>query len=121
MSWIECKCGYAIKDTTDNISYKGYVISDKEFFDMLDLADKMIESTIPDREEAAMSFRINIGGSKNCHVWLKDIFQCPECGRIFLEDNNGEFCSFLPEDSDGKQLLDYKGNGEIKLAKRRKL
>lgn len=121
MSWIKCKCGNVLKDTTDNISYKGYVISDKEYFDMLDLADTMIGSTIPDREEAVMSFRMNIGGRANRHIWLKDIFQCPDCGRIFLENNKGEFCSFLPEDNDEKQLLNYKGNENIKFVKKRKL
>lgn len=118
MSWIKCKCGNILKDNTDYISYKGYVISDKEYFDMFDLADEMIESTDPDREKLAMSFRINIGCG-DTYIKLKNIFQCPACGRILLEDNQGKFCSFLPEDSDDKQFLDYKGDDEIKLAKRR--
>lgn len=120
MSWIKCKCGNVLKDTADNISYKGRIISDKEYLDMLDLADTMIESTDPDREEAAMSFRMNIG-NKNKYIWLKDIFQCPDCGRILLENNKGEFCSFIPEDNEEKRLLDYKGNGEIRFMKRRNL
>lgn len=87
---------------------------------MLDLADKMIEPTNPDREELAMSFRRNIG-FRDSYIKLKVIFQCPACGRILLENNKGEFCSFIPEDSDDKSFLDYKGEAEIKYAKRHKL
>lgn len=120
MSWIKCKCGNVLKDTTDNLSYKGHIISDKEYLNMLDLADTMIESTNPDREEAGMSFRINIGG-ENSYIWLKYIFQCPDCGRILIENDKGEFCSFFPEDNDEKRLLDYKGNEKIKFIRKRKL
>lgn len=119
MSWIKCKCGNILYDKTDHISYKGHVISDKEYFGIFDLADALIESNDSDRDKLAMSFRINIGCG-DCYIKLKDIFQCPACGRILLEDNQGKFCSFFPEDSDDKQLLNYEGNGEIMFAKRRK-
>lgn len=118
MSWIKCKCGNTLHDMTDHISCKGYVISDKEYSDMLDLADKMIGSNSPDRESSAMIFRMNIG-FKDSYIKLKHIFQCPACGRILLEDNEGKLCSFCPEDSDDKAFLDYKGDAEIKYAKRR--
>lgn len=120
MSLIKCKCGNILHDRTDYINCKGYVISDKEYFDMLDLADKMIESTNPDREELAMSFRMNIS-FKDSYIKLKHIFQCPACGRVLLENNKGELRSFYPEDSDDKAFLDYKGDAEIKYAKRNKL
>ena len=84
---------------------------------MLDMADEMIESADPDRDKLTMSFRMNMGCG-DAYIKLKDIFQCPVCGRILLEDSQGRFCSFLPEDSDDKRLLDYKGNEEIKFAKR---
>ena len=118
MSWIKCKCGNILHDNTDHISYKGYVISDKEFFDMFDLADEMIESTDPDRDRLAMAFRMNMGCGDDAYIRLKDIFQCPVCGRILLEEDQGTFCSFLPEDSDNKRLLDYKGNEDTKFAER---
>ena len=54
----------------------------------------------------------------NVNVAIFYIFQCPVCGRILLEGNKREFYSFLPEDSDNKRLLDYKGNEDIKFAKR---
>ena len=42
--WIRCKCGNIIQDITDCVSYKEHIVSDKEYFKMLDLADEMIES-----------------------------------------------------------------------------
>ncbi|MDE5578246.1 MAG: hypothetical protein K2J11_12775, partial [Oscillospiraceae bacterium] len=60
MSKIICKCGNVLPDTTDRISYKGYIVPDKEYFDMLDLIDKMIESTNPDRKELVMTYRKSI-------------------------------------------------------------
>lgn len=111
--WIKCKCGNILHDNTDAISYKGYIISDREFFDWLDLADEMIESKNPDREELAMTFRRNIGAAGN-YIRLKTIFQCPSCGRILLENNQGEFSIFSPENTADKNQFDYKGSGEIK-------
>ena len=39
MSWLKCKYGNILYGKTDHISYKGYVISDKEYLDKFDLAD----------------------------------------------------------------------------------
>ena len=47
--WIRCKCGNIIHDNTDNLSYKGHIISDKKYFKLLDLLDKMIESPAKNR------------------------------------------------------------------------
>ncbi|WP_338542496.1 hypothetical protein [Paenibacillus tundrae] len=38
-----CYCGNRISDTTDYLSYKGYVISDQDEFDFLDEIDRAIE------------------------------------------------------------------------------
>ena len=99
MSKIICSCGAVLPDTTDRISYKGYIIPDKEIFDILDLIDKMIESENPDRHELIMTYREKIS--------LKNIYQCYDCGRMLFETSPGNFCSFLPEENDSKNLLDY--------------
>ena len=78
------------------------------------LADEMIESETPDREEAVMTFRRNIGGGGS-YIQLKEIFQCPACGRMLIENTLGSFCSFLPEGENIKNLLDFKANGNVKL------
>lgn len=119
MSWIRCKCGNILYDITDNISYKGYIFSDRVFFDMYDFADEMIESTNPDREEAAMNFRRNVGGKS--YIPSKEIFQCPVCGRVLIENTPGSYCSFLPEEEYyPKNLLDYGTNGSKTYFNRKK-
>ena len=110
MSWIECKCGAMIKDTFDSIPYKGRIISDREYFDFLDFADKMIEAEGSDRKRLAMEFRRGLGKQ----IRLNDIFQCIVCGRIYIEDETGELYGFVPEGHEKCNLLDFKGSGNLK-------
>lgn len=109
--WIKCKCGNIIHDNKDNISYKGHIISDKEYFKMLDLADEMIESSSANREALAMTFRTNI--SSKGYIKIKSIFQCQYCGRLLLEDENNQYCSFTPDEHEKKDLLDFNGDNII--------
>ena len=109
MSWIRCKCGEILHDNTDNISYKGYVLSDKQFFPLLDLADEMIEDTSPDREALAMRFRGNIDE----YIRFRCVYQCYGCGRLLVEGENGEFFFFLPEDHKNKKLLDVETGDKV--------
>ena len=76
---------------------------------MFDLADEMIKSANPDREELTMTFRRNIGS----YIKIKKIYQCYTCGRLLLENDQGEICSFVPENSDDKKMLDYESVGKI--------
>ena len=50
MSKIICKCGNILSDSTDNLPYKGYIISDKERFKMYDLVDELIETDNTQKE-----------------------------------------------------------------------
>lgn len=111
MSKIKCRCGSILPDITDKIRYKGYIISDMEIFDMFDFADEMIEAANPQREILAMTFRRNIGVGER-YIRLKEVYQCPFCGRIIIETNSGEFCFFIPEENNEKSLLDYRAESE---------
>ena len=106
MSKIKCRCGNILPDITDNIRYKGYIIYDMEQFELFDLADEMIESKNPQREALAMTFRRNIGVGER-YIRLKEMYQCPLCGRMIIETSPGEFCFFMPEEHHEKNLLDY--------------
>lgn len=103
MSWIVCRCGEMIKDITDAMGYKGRIISDKEFFPLLDLADEHICSVHSDKNQLAMSFRTNIGK----YIRFREIFQCRQCGRIIIENEHGDFCFFAPEEHNCNDLLDF--------------
>lgn len=103
MSKIKCKCGNILHDNSDNIGYKGRIISDKEFFPLLDLADEIIERESDDRKKLSMEFRRNIGE----YIRLKDVFQCYECGRLAVEGESGEFFFFIPENHNKTELLNF--------------
>ena len=109
MSWIQCKCGEILHDNTDNISYKGCILSDKQFFPLLDLADEMIESESAEREALAMRFRRNIGR----YIRFRDVYQCYECGRLIAEGEDGDFLFFLPEEHGNTRLLDVETGDKI--------
>ena len=93
-----------IPDISDSQSFKGYILSDKELFPFLDFADEMIESPHPDREELCMTFRKEIGTG---YIRLKRVYQCFECGRLLVEDKEGEFAVFAPEGHNDTRVLDF--------------
>ena len=120
MSKIACVCGELIPDVGDGQSFKGYILSDKELFPLYDLADEMIESDHPDREELCMTFRSEFGTG---YIRLKRVYQCFECGRILIENEDGEFSVFAPEGHDDTKVLDFsagKRSGIVKRKSRRK-
>ena len=100
-----------IPDTTDNLPYKGYIISDKEQFKMYDFVDELIETDNIQKESLMMAFRRNVSTGKK-YVRLKEIYQCPECGRILIENIPGQYFFFCPEENKEKNLLDYDGEEE---------
>lgn len=103
MSKISCVCGCIIPDIGDGQSYKGYILSDKQLFPFYDFADEMIESNHPDKEELCMTFRNEVGTG---YIRLKRVYQCFECGRILIENEDGEFSIFAPENHDNTKVLD---------------
>ena len=104
MSKILCGCGNIIPDIGDGQSAKGYILSDKELFPLYDLADDLIESSRPDREALCMKFRKEVGAG---YIRLKRVYQCPECGRLLIENEDGGFAVFAPEEHNGGRLLDF--------------
>lgn len=104
MSKILCGCGNIIPDVGDGQSTKGYILSDKNLFPLYDLADKLIESPDPDREKLCMTFRKEVGAG---YIRLKRVYQCFECGRLHIENDNGGFTVFAPEKHDNTKVLDF--------------
>ena len=118
MSSLPCKCGFVFHDNTDAICWKAHLITDRDWFPLLDMADSLIESSAPDRETLCMTFRHNFRGEYAC-VKARFLYQCPVCGRVYIEAPDGAFVCFAPEDSDSDQMLfDTKGTGEVLPIKR---
>lgn len=112
---IVCVCGNPIPDISDGQSFKGYILSDKELFPFYDFADEMIESDHPDREALCMTFRKEVGAG---YIRLKRVYQCFECGRILIENEDGEFSVFAPENHDNTKVLDFSAGERSGIVKR---
>ena len=91
--WFECKCGQRIKDISDAHSYKAHYISDKDWFPFWGAIDDSIENSgasVKEKEAACMKLRMEKVD--------RTMYQCFECGRLYLNDENNQLISFLPED-----------------------
>lgn len=94
-----CRCGYRISDTTDFISYKARIIADQDWDDFLDRIVEAIESCETDREKVVDDFYSNTLGVE------KAMYQCPDCGRIFIDGEGNSLYSFGAEEPVKKDLL----------------
>ena len=86
-----CKCGNRISDTTDMISYKAHVIPDQDWDNFVDEICDAIESKETDREKVIQNFF-----SKTLNA-DKLMYQCTQCGCIFIDDEDNTLRSFVPE------------------------
>ncbi|WP_342436509.1 hypothetical protein NSS79_24570 [Paenibacillus sp. FSL L8-0436] len=99
---FRCECGQRIHDTTDYLSYKGYLISDQDQFDLLDEIDDAIEKSGPsstDKEEAAIRIRSLIS------TLFKTVYQCSNCGNFFIDNDHPGLEMFRGANQVNKNLL----------------
>ncbi|WP_039793286.1 hypothetical protein [Paenibacillus elgii] len=99
---FRCECGQRIHDTTDYLSYKGYLMSDQDQFDLLDEIDDAIEKSGPsstDKEEAAMRIRSLIS------TLFKTVYQCSNYGNFFIDNNHPSLEMFRGANQVNKNLL----------------
>lgn len=115
MSKIQCPCGCVIPDIGDGQSFKGYILSDKQRFPFYDFADEMIGSSYPDKDELCMTFRKEVGTG---YIRFKRVYQCFECGRMLIENENGEFTVFTPEGHNDTRVLDLSAGERSGIVKR---
>lgn len=99
---FRCECGQRIHDNTDHLSYKGYLISDQDQFDLLDEIDDAIEKSGPspeEKEEAAMRIRSLVSDL------FKTVYQCPNCGNLFFDTDTSRLEMFRGANQINKNLL----------------
>lgn len=97
--WIQCVCGSQIKDNSDGISYKARYISDQDWDEVMDKVVSLIESSETDRNKLCGEFYSFIIKK------TKDMYQCTECGRLFVDNKNRELRKFTPADDVEKNIL----------------
>jgi len=93
---INCDCGALIVDQTDDLPNKAHLIPDQEWFATHDAIDRDVIDALADRridrETAYMLAR---------KIILKParlMWQCSQCGRIFIDDQQHELRCFVPQD-----------------------
>ncbi|MBR3045912.1 MAG: hypothetical protein IKI45_15695 [Oscillospiraceae bacterium] len=86
-----CRCGYVFHDNTDELSFKAHILADQdtnEFWNLFEDAEK------PHTAKEQHRILGQVSG-----LLRKCIYQCPECGRLFLKDANGSLTMFTPSDT----------------------
>ncbi|TKD54273.1 hypothetical protein [Flavobacterium sp. ASW18X] len=128
MGKLRCICGHNIVDQTDNISYKGYILSDTCVDEVSDILTDNIDSLIEANNKnerldwikknfIVPPYPIDLKDSAMIHDLLsskliektQDIFECEKCGRIAIQVGLTNKFSFYNPDSDkSKGILDSK-------------
>ena len=96
--FIVCRCGHRIHDSTDYLPYKGHIISDRDFFDFLEMAENAIKSGEKDKEKL-------IDEIYDFAFMGKVIYQCSECGSLYIQDEKGNLNFFSAEAKSSKNLM----------------
>lgn len=128
MGKLRCICGHIIVDQTDNISYKGYILSDTSVDEVSDLLTDNIDSLIEANNKneklnwiknnfSVPPYPIDLKDSSMIHDLLsskliekiQNIFECEKCRRIAIQVGQTNKFSFYSPDSDkSKGILDSK-------------
>jgi len=99
---LRCPCGAVILDVTNAVPAKAHLIPDEQWLSLLDGLDRIIESVAENRlkpDAAYMEVR------KILKTRL--IYQCQECGRLFVDDRHHKEHVFAPSsDETGKRILE---------------
>lgn len=96
-----CTCGNRISDTTDFLSYKAAIMANQDEQDFFDEIEKEIKDEQITREECVDRVLLQHTGK----YLNRNMYQCSQCGRLYVEDATYNFHVFAPEGEASKQLL----------------
>ncbi len=101
MSTLACKCGHVMIDRTDSLPYKGRLLADQDWSWFLESLSRFAESVKLAKRKVQPQHADQL--VRRC----RHVYQCPECGRLYLQDSGNQYHAFLPEgDSPNKWLLE---------------
>ena len=78
---FNCHCGYLFVDNTDFLRFKGHITADQD----LEELDNSVEN-----------YHISEKEYINALCNMRCIYQCPRCGMIYIDNDDGEFSVFVP-------------------------
>jgi hypothetical protein len=88
-----CQCNHVIRDQTDDLPYQAWSCPDQSREAVLAAIQRLMDSPTPSdilQRDALMWPIVDPKGGR-------PMYQCPECGRIYIAGNNGELYCFKPE------------------------
>lgn len=92
---IDCPCGATIKDVTDYLPYKAYMIPDQEWFAVFEAVDTQV--IVPLHEGRIGKHRAHTLARQLISRSAEHMYQCWECGRLYIDRRERLDC-FVPED-----------------------
>ena len=95
-----CNCGHVIRDQTDDLPYKAYAYPDQSMEAVYAAIHRLMESPAPSdvlQRDRMMDDIVSPKGQKT-------MYQCPNCGRVYIGDNDKIHC-FKPEFGDAPKTL----------------
>jgi hypothetical protein len=105
---IYCECGYVIADSTDYIPHKANLTADQDVSDLYEGISAILEQFIQDPQQstapypaaekvrhASRKIAILLGNYQR-HI----LYQCPDCGRLHLNDVGRRLHTFVPTRED---------------------
>ena len=93
--WFECHCGNEIKDTTDCLRNKGHLTPDQDLHSVWDGMDEQVIDRIASGELSLDEAYVN--SRRLMSLPARTVYQCFECGRLYIDGPDGERNCFLPE------------------------
>ena len=90
-----CECGYAFVDQTDGLPFKAHSCPDESREALFNAIDRLIESPAPSGLLQWHQMTAEIVHP----MGRRDLYQCPECGRIYVGNDDRLHC-FKPEFED---------------------
>lgn len=78
-----CKCGYGIHDSSDGLSYKGWIIADQDWDEFCHLTDRKAELRCSENADMHEADAID---SRLYAITERAMYQCPACGRVYIEN-----------------------------------
>ena len=110
-----CSCGRQFLNSTDNRSYVAQILSDQDYDAFFDLIDAAVEKSGPtplDKERAVMDLRASLF-CRQPRIW-----QCVQCGLVYITDANGNRHAHAPVGDVPRDL--FAGRGvELKRVRHR--
>lgn len=82
-----CPCGYCFHDNTDHLRFKAHILPDQ---DMEEFDSILQRGEQPHAGQRELYYDL-------MELLERTIYQCPQCGRLFIENNNPRtFAVFTP-------------------------